>query len=116
MEKNLIDSIFSYCIHQQEVLMYMYTLALDLIPSTPLPTVDEVQGVWLRIKSIDGWPRISPHTAEYIMGKAQELDKQYHPNVMPGGFWMNSGFSVDETVPDWEVATDGVPVKWMEDK
>lgn len=29
---------------------------------------------------------------------------------MPGGIWMNNGFSSDHSLPDWEVGMDGVSV------
>ena len=36
-------------------------------------------------------------------GKAIEFDKLHHPEVMNGGLWMNSGFSIDRGLGDWEL-------------
>lgn len=37
-----------------------------------------------------------------------EFDRRRHPDVIPGGLWLNKGFSSDESVPKGYVDLSGV--------
>lgn len=68
---------------------------------------------WDDIERIDGHPVCNVYTWKIICSWFQELtgrlnkDRAYDKQVMPGGAWMNTGFSGqrDSAVPlkDWEV-------------
>ena len=65
---------------------------------------------WDEIETIDGHPKINGKTNRYIFEKSMEFDRKLNkmrsfPDLplMLGGGWMNSGFSVDDTLEDWLV-------------
>lgn len=60
---------------------------------------------WDNIVSIKGWPTITRQTNEYIFQKFVDFDKEFHPDIFPGGAWFNQGFSTMEagTMRDWTV-------------
>jgi hypothetical protein len=58
---------------------------------------------WDAIIKVDGWPAASFTTCSYIAGKCIAFTKSRHPGAMPGGVWLNNGFTVDENLPDWTV-------------
>jgi hypothetical protein len=98
LTKAAINEVFEDAEHQGEYTIGLYKLAY--------PTL------WDRVLKVNGYPSISKVTAEYIMGKAMEFDKEHHPKVMCGGLWLNNGFStLDETVPDWVVHPCDVDLK-----
>lgn len=74
------------------------------------------QEEWDQIASV-GHPRCSEATAMYITAKAIEFDRQYnigldwHDRIQPGGTWLNKGFTVDKTMPDWLVEQSSFTVK-----
>jgi hypothetical protein len=82
---DMINKCFENATHQQEVMIKLYKLA---IPE------------WDNIKKLTGWPKISNDTWTYICKLFIEFDRKNHPDVMAGGCWMNSGFSI-EKIPDW---------------
>ncbi len=49
-------------------------------------------------------PRCSQATWQYICLAFQRFDRRRHPDVLPGGLWLNAGFGVDESMPDWTVS------------
>lgn len=87
-----ICAVFDAAKHQTDYLLGLYRIAH--------PNLD-------KIKSLDGFPKISSATGKFIMEKAMNFDRKHHPQVFSGGMWMNSGFGTDDSVPDWEV----VPAK-----
>lgn len=63
------------------------------------------------IEQFNGWPRCGKKTWEYICRICQEKDRKlnekraFDKQVMPGGCWMNNGFTFDaEILGDWVVA------------
>lgn len=94
-----IDSFFGFHNHQSDVWINLYRY---VFPD------------WDNIKSIDGYPKISDETSNYIFKKFIEFDKIHHPNVMAGGLWMNSGFSTDSSgkLDDWKVYLDNCKVEY----
>ena len=115
LSKETIDKIFEQASRQEDVLAYLYTIGLGLLPSAPFPNTKDVRLVWDCVLSIDDWPRVSQTTSEYLFDKAIAFDKRLNPNVLPGGFWMNGGFSISNTpLPDWYVDIEDIPVHWKE--
>lgn len=80
LSKDTIDSIFERAEHQSE-------WVLDLFKTVYYPNE------WDDIESIDGYPKITEFTSNYIFNLAIEFDEENHPGVMAGGLWMNKGFS-----------------------
>ena len=86
--KQAIDDIFETAQSQEEALVRIYKLYFS---------------DWDSIKVINGWPTCSKEMWRYICQKFQALDREYHPDVLPGGAWLNSGFSCSEQLKGWEV-------------
>jgi len=63
---------------------------------------------WDNVKHVEGFPNISSKTANFMCEKFIQFDKKFAPpNVMPGGIWINNGFStMNPDVPDWEIWVD----------
>lgn len=65
---------------------------------------------------LNGWPKTSRTTGQYIMELFIKKDKEYFSknkkNVLPGGTWMNYGFSNDDKMEDWIVNIDGLNVTY----
>lgn len=88
----------------------------DAVKETVLNAVDQGEALialykmvfpnWDAIKTIDGWPKVNAKTWRHIATHFQDLDQEKHPEVIPGGLWMNSGFSTTEGLEDWEVLVD----------
>ncbi len=38
------------------------------------------------------------------------IKSKFHPNVIPAGVWMNSGFSTDKNLAPWEVMRAGTEI------
>lgn len=82
------------------------TKAVELIFRMVYPQFDE-------IKSVDGYPKCNANTWKAICRPMQELterlnkDRRYDRQVMPGGAWLNYGFSAqqanEQQLKDWEV-------------
>lgn len=49
------------------------------------------------------WPKVNNKTWKQICDWFIDFDSKFHPDVMAGGLWLDSGFSVDDSLPDWEV-------------
>ncbi len=86
--KKAIDDIFETVQSQEEALVKIYKL---YFPD------------WDLIKFIHGWPTCSKEMWCYICRKFQALDRKYHPQVLPGGAWLNNGFSSSEQLKGREV-------------
>lgn len=59
--------------------------------------------LWDSIESVDGWPKAGTEVHKYIGGCFIRLDKAYHGEVLPGGLWLNKGWSADQNVGPWDV-------------
>jgi len=80
--------------HQRDYIIRLYSLAL-----APYE--------WEDIAQIEGWPVVSDWTNKYLFSRAMECDKKLHPDVLAGGAWMNSGFSVSKDVGPWQIKFEG---------
>jgi hypothetical protein len=97
--KQAIDDIFETAQSQEEALIRIYKL---FFPD------------WDSIKLIHGWPTCSMKMWRYICQKFQKLDRKYHPKVLPGGAWLNNGFSSNYDLDEWEVDTTTAQVEYKE--
>ena len=119
LKKEDIDAIFEEGEHQAEVALALYRL---------------VYPDWDDIESIDGWPKAGPEVSAYLMEKFISFDRKHHPShrmivsrdrrsrltpeqdrgCVPGGLWLNQGFSTLDTehLLPWEV--ERAPVVYKE--
>ena len=97
LTKQKIDDIFQNAEIQSD---YWFSLYRHVFPE------------WDNIESIDGHPRTSKNTSNYIFDKAIAFDKENHPKVISGGLWMNSGFGSKDDMKDWEVNFNECNIKW----
>jgi hypothetical protein len=86
--KKQLEAIFKNAQHQEEALIEIYKL---FIPD------------WDRVVRVHQWPSCGLEMWQFICRQFQEFDRQHHPEVIPGGAWLNSGFSHGEKLKDWEV-------------
>lgn len=90
MSKKSIVNCFDGKTKQEDVLVALYRIAFPQ---------------WDRISKIDNWPKVSKATDRFITQKFIDFDRQFHPEVMNGGLWLNNGFSTldNDSVPDWKI-------------
>jgi hypothetical protein len=57
------------------------------------------------IDKIDGYPKVSHATSVKLFELFIKFDKEHHPDVVPGGLWLDSGFAgtAEGNLPDWTV-------------
>ena len=91
LTKEKIDDIFSNSDNQSDVIIKLYKA---LYPNR-----------WDDIEKLNSFPVCSDNMGQYIFKKFIDFDKKYHPDVINGGAWLNSGFSTldNENIPDWYV-------------
>lgn len=86
--------------HQAMVINALYKIALPR---------------WDEIVKVSGYPAVSKATALYITERCMEFDRRVHPDVMAGGAWaLGTGFSTDDSLPDWVVETDKCRVAYAD--
>lgn len=91
LNKLMIDLIFEGAKHQSDYISGLYE---QVIPD------------WDKINRVNGYPAMSKKTSDYIWAKVIQFDAKYHPDVVAGGGWMNNGFTVNKSLPDWIVEYD----------
>lgn len=92
-KKEAVKQLFAENTHQAHVIEGLYKMVLP---------------EWDNIESINGWPKCGKPFWLWISQQFMDFDRIHHPGVFKGGAWMNSGFSVDETLGDFEVSLEGV--------
>lgn len=97
--KSRIKSIFDKHDHQQQVLIGLYQM---VFPD------------WDQIFKIHGYPNTGEDLWKFICRQFQEFDRTHHPNCMPGGIWMNNGFSANHVLEDWEISFENCLVEYNE--
>lgn len=95
LSKEFIDQVFDDHTDQGEVIA---TLWKHVFPQ------------WDDIESIEGYPQCSEECWVYIANKFRVFDKEHHPDVMPGGAWMNWGFSGSKELSGSEISVEGVKI------
>lgn len=93
--KEHIIAIFGNHIHQGNVLIDIYGLALP---------------DWDQIKKIEGYPEAGRALWEFICDLFIEFDRKHHPDCFKGGAWMNTGFSVNSQLGPWEINLENCKV------
>lgn len=88
LTKKMIDKIFEEATNQIEYIDELYKIA---IPD------------WYQVVKVNNFPTVSRKTSLYIFEKARDFDLEHHPDILAMSAWMNSGFSTDDDLPDWEV-------------
>lgn len=58
---------------------------------------------WDNITQMEGWPSISEDLSKFMFRLARDIDQRLHPEVYPGGLWMNKGPSIDRNLADDEI-------------
>jgi len=99
LTKEKIDQIFEEAKDQGDYLIRLYKHAFPY---------------WEKIKKIDDWPKVHIKTWLYITEKAISFDKIHHPNVLPGGLWLNNGFSSTDNIKPWHVDISEVKIIYEE--
>lgn len=94
-----VDACFEGKDNQEDVIIALYKL---IYPD------------WDDIAKIEGWTAAGHDLNHYIMLKFQVFDQLHHPKVLPGGAWMNNGWSTDRGIPEWVVERN--PVVYKEKK
>ena len=95
--KGFISDLFSKHDHQKDVLIELYKLVFP---------------EWDEISRIRGYPEVGSDMWLFIGRLFQNFDRNHHPNCMPGGAWMNTGFSVNHELEDWEISFDNCEVEY----
>lgn len=96
LTKEIIDKCFESCTNQHQYWRNLYGIAFKN---------------WDNIKNIEGFPKVSEKTNEYLFHKCIVFDQKYHPNVLNGGLWVNKGFGTDfDLKEDWVVDISKVKV------
>ena len=55
---------------------------------------------WNKVEKYENFPKINSELGKFFWDNAIKFDREFHPNVMPGGLVLNNGFSLDETLPE----------------
>jgi hypothetical protein len=58
---------------------------------------------WDEIDKLVGYPEAGTELSLFICRQCQEFDQRYHPRCMPGGAWLNYGFSVNRDIDPWGI-------------
>jgi hypothetical protein len=95
ISKKEVDKVFKESKNQQQVCVGLYKL---------------VYPDWDKVKSINGFPKVAEDIDRYIFEKFIEFDQENHTGVLPGGLWLNRGFSIDGDLKCGEVVP--APVKY----
>jgi hypothetical protein len=85
-----VERIFKESKHQRQ--------AADELSRLVFPNYDN-------ISKIHGYPRVSQETSVRLFEQFIAFDREHHPDVLPGGLWLNCGFSgtCSRDLPDWSV-------------
>lgn len=97
--QQIIEGIFLRHTHQAAVVEDLYRLAL--------PDYD-------RIMKINGFPECGTEVQKLIFKLFFAFDKKHHPKVLPGGCWLNYGFSQNPELAPWEIDAAHVEVVYEE--
>ena len=94
LDRDKVEQLFKDHTHQSDVIIELYKM---VFPD------------WDRIEKLEGFPTINRVTSEKIALWFMEFDRKHHPNCIPGGLWINNGFSTLEAeklgVENWAVDT-----------
>jgi len=74
--------------NQQDVVVDLYRIA---VPD------------WDRIVKVKGHPQAGYDLNVFIFRCFMEFDRKHHPDVLPGGAWLNWGFSTNRNMDPWGI-------------
>ena len=94
-----IQEIFDKSGDQGEALLRLYMLFIPEFES---------------VVSIGLWPECGKMLHQFIFERFIAFDCIHHPEVMPGGLWLNKGFTLDEKLMNWEVNLDNCGIMYQE--
>lgn len=97
LTKKMINGIFAKAEGQYD---YWNALYAAVVPN------------WENVESISNWPVANDVTHGYIWTCAHDFDEYVHPEVMPGGLWMNSGFGSGKGLEDWRISMNNCKVTY----
>lgn len=87
--KDHIKIFFEKHDHQEKVLIELYRMVFS---------------DWDKIKAIKEYPETGNELWKFICRQFQAFDTKYNPCCLPGGTWMNWGFSINSRLGPWEVS------------
>jgi len=87
-----VEAVFASATSQADYVVGLYKLVLP---------------DWDDIDDLQGHPQVSEETWGAICNLAMDWDRT-HVNSLPGGAWLNYGFSGRKDLPDWTVDLRGV--------
>ncbi len=93
--KTHISEIFDHAESQENALISLYRLVLP---------------DWDRIERVHGHPEVGTDLWQFVCREFMEFDKKNHPTVMPGGAWINTGFSSNKELSPWEISFENCSV------
>ncbi len=99
--KEHIKAIFDKYQHQEEILIDLYKMVLP---------------DWDHITKVEGFPEAGNDLWQFICRYFQDFDCRNHPDVMPAGAWMNSGFSVNHELSPWEIGFKNCSVVYKDER
>ena len=76
---------------------------VDVVVALNRKVYDGGEHPWEPITRLCGYPKAGRKLHEYVMEKFILFDRLYHSNVYAGGAWLNQGWSLDDSLEDWEV-------------
>ncbi len=85
-----IQNLFASKTNQWEVLAALYKMVFPY---------------WDQITELNGYPEINSNTWDDIADFFIAFDRIHHPDVIPGGSWVNKGFAIDDSLLNGEVST-----------
>jgi hypothetical protein len=87
LSKEHVDRIFERAKHQQDYILGLYKAVIPDFNSR-----EKIE-----------WPEVGEELGKYIFKKAFKFDRTNHPGVLPGGAWLDKGFSSNPELDAWEV-------------
>lgn len=115
LDSGKIREAFENAQRQVDYITAIYTMVF--------PDLDKIEKIGDDTLS---WPKCSHQFWRYILGLAMEADKRIaretgqmrcgEPTFMPGGMWMNNGFTTDDTLEGDVVIPCGVTYRQAEAK
>ena len=70
---------------------------------------------WHNVTKVNGHPQAGKELWLFIARSFMDYDAQHHKSVLPGGLWMDKGFSTGKKLGDWEVSIADLRLKYKED-
>lgn len=71
---------------------------------------------WDEIEKLVGYPEAGMELSLFICRRFQEFDREHHPNFMPGGAWLNWGFSTNHDLAPWAICVRNCTAIFLPEK